>query len=304
MSQFEISVIIPTYNRANTLKNCLEILLNQDYPKEKFEIIVVDDGSRDDTKAVIDSLKDRANIRYLKHERNLGISASRNSGIKNAKGGIIAFIDDDCIAGSNWLSSIAAAHKRYPDEYVIQGEVRSLEKTKSIVQLSVTLIRDEISQYRGYAATDGSGKVYSNFIGTGNLSLKSSLFSKFSVFFDENFRVLEDRDFYLQLKAKNIKILYVPEISLAHYDRCTIIPYLKQLYDYGIGRALLGEKWNNEVGVIHYPNLNSKEMTDKLIKKYGIVKTMLLKVIFFLKDRAYRLGMMAGKNKIKHKKWA
>jgi len=91
-----VSVIIPTYNRAHVLARAIQSVLNQTY--QDFEIIVVDDGSTDNTEEVIKSFND-PRIRYIRHEENKGAAAARNTGIKAAKGEFIAFQDSD----DEWL---------------------------------------------------------------------------------------------------------------------------------------------------------------------------------------------------------
>jgi glycosyltransferase involved in cell wall biosynthesis len=102
-----VSVIVPTYNRKELLKECLNSLLNQTYPKDNYEIIVVDDGSTDDTEKIVKELSDKAQcgFRYFKQE-NKGPAAARNLGIKKAREEVIAFTDDDCIANKGWLDNI------------------------------------------------------------------------------------------------------------------------------------------------------------------------------------------------------
>ena len=87
-----VSVIVPTYNRGEHLKRTIGSVLNQRF--DDFELIVVDDASTDDTKAVVDEFDD-PRIRYLAHRDNKGGSAARNTGIKASKGEYIAFLDDD-----------------------------------------------------------------------------------------------------------------------------------------------------------------------------------------------------------------
>lgn len=88
----EVSVIIPTCNRANLVKRALHSVLEQTF--RDFEVIVVDDASQDNTKEVVASFADER-VKYIKHDKNRGGSAARNSGIKAAKGKYIAFLDDD-----------------------------------------------------------------------------------------------------------------------------------------------------------------------------------------------------------------
>ena len=87
-----VSIILPTYNRAHTLRKAVDSILNQTY--KDFELIVVDDGSTDDTYNLIKSINDYR-IVYVKHEKNKGAAAARNTGIKLAKGKYIAFQDSD-----------------------------------------------------------------------------------------------------------------------------------------------------------------------------------------------------------------
>jgi len=92
----KISVISPTYNRAHLITRAVHSVLNQTY--QDFEYIVVDDASTDNTEEVIKGFKDER-IKYIKHEKNRGPSAARNTGIKAAKGEYIGFLDSD----DEWL---------------------------------------------------------------------------------------------------------------------------------------------------------------------------------------------------------
>ncbi len=87
-----ISVIIPTYKRAALVPRAIESVRRQTH--KNLEILVVDDGSPDDTASVVQTIPD-SRIRYFRHERNKGLPAARNTGIRAAKGAYIAFIDDD-----------------------------------------------------------------------------------------------------------------------------------------------------------------------------------------------------------------
>ncbi|MBF0569946.1 MAG: glycosyltransferase [Candidatus Omnitrophica bacterium] len=87
-----VSVVIPVYNRAYVLKRALESVLNQTY--KSLEVIVVDDGSSDDVQAVLKGISD-PRVRYIRHEKNKGVSAARNTGIRTSVGEFVAFLDSD-----------------------------------------------------------------------------------------------------------------------------------------------------------------------------------------------------------------
>ena len=95
-----VSVVIVTFNRSSRIDPCLESLDCQTYPKDNFEVIVVDDGSTDDT---AHSARNHEGVRVIRHEVNRGNPSARNTGLKAARGEIIAYIDDDTVADPQWL---------------------------------------------------------------------------------------------------------------------------------------------------------------------------------------------------------
>lgn len=104
-----VSIVVPTYNRANTIKTCIQSLLSLDYPKNLYEIIVVNDGSTDNTLEVLESYRDDG-LKVISHPKNRGPAAARNTGIKHAKGDIVVFVDDDVEVGGNLLSELVACY--------------------------------------------------------------------------------------------------------------------------------------------------------------------------------------------------
>ena len=99
-----VSVIIPTYNDGNKLKECLKALEKQNFPREKFEIIVVDDGSDDSTTSIIKNHE----VQYY-YQNNRGPAAARNKGAEMARGDIILFTDSDCIPDKSWVKEMVSS---------------------------------------------------------------------------------------------------------------------------------------------------------------------------------------------------
>jgi len=98
-----VSVVVPVYNAESCIENCIDSLLNLNYPKRSYEIIVVNNGSIDKTDSIVQKFDNEITILY---EQKKGASAARNKGIKNSKGEIIAFTDADCTVDKPWLKNI------------------------------------------------------------------------------------------------------------------------------------------------------------------------------------------------------
>ncbi|MBW8002732.1 MAG: glycosyltransferase [Planctomycetes bacterium] len=118
-SKVRISVVLATYRRADYLAMALECLSKQTLDKELYEIIVVDNNSRDNTKEVVDRYP---SFKYILEEE-LGLSPARNTGIRAAVGDFITFIDDDSEADPNWLKTLVDMHDKYPDAWVVGGKI-------------------------------------------------------------------------------------------------------------------------------------------------------------------------------------
>lgn len=118
-----LSVVIPTKNRARQLKQCLRSLFRQSYPKNKWEILVVADGQNDPCRQVIELLIPKYPlIKYFSQSPG-GPAKARNLGIRQARGKIICFIDDDCLADKNWLSAIALTFQKNPQALGVEGKI-------------------------------------------------------------------------------------------------------------------------------------------------------------------------------------
>jgi glycosyltransferase involved in cell wall biosynthesis len=120
-----ISVIIPTFNRADLLPLCLDSLVNQNYPKTNYEIIVVDNNSNDCTKEVVDKYIAKYKTVSIKYflERTPGAGCARNTGAINAAYDILSFTDDDGILSENWLTEISEVFKSSPDIAAVAGKI-------------------------------------------------------------------------------------------------------------------------------------------------------------------------------------
>jgi glycosyltransferase involved in cell wall biosynthesis len=100
------SVIVPTRNRPTALGRCLESLAHVDYPRDQYEVLVVDDGGTISPRAVVDAVSGDVRVRLLTRA-HAGPAAARNAGAAEAAHPFLAFIDDDCRADAGWLAALA-----------------------------------------------------------------------------------------------------------------------------------------------------------------------------------------------------
>ena len=108
------SVIIPTCRRPRQLATCVRSLSSLDYPRDRFEVIVVDDGDDETLGRVIEPFRSALEIRLIR-QANAGPAVARNTGGMNARGEFLAFTDDDCEPSQDWLTVLAAGFRENPD---------------------------------------------------------------------------------------------------------------------------------------------------------------------------------------------
>lgn len=131
MSQeISVSVVIVTFNRADSLRETLTSMVHQEHRPD--EVIVVDNNSTDHTHEVVQEFVRLLSIRYVCEERR-GIPYARNAGIEAATKDIIAFIDDDCVADADWLKHLLAPFIRDPNIGAVGGGVAYLKSNGGIV---------------------------------------------------------------------------------------------------------------------------------------------------------------------------
>lgn len=193
-----ISVIIPTYNRENTIVRCIESVLNQTY--KDIEVIVVDDKSTDNTEKVVKAIEDKR-VRLIKLEKNSGACVARNVGVENAKGKYIAFQDSD-------------------DEWIIDKlykQLKYLEKNNlDVVSCKMYQIFDESKTniFPKNLNVQGTDIYYKNSISTQTILGKKECFEKER--FDENLPRFQDWDLVLRL-VKRYKVEILDDILVKAY---------------------------------------------------------------------------------------
>lgn len=208
------SVIIPTFNSAQYIVETLTSLLQQN--DADYEIILVDDGSTDDTKDVLAPyLSDR--VRYIYQDNSGGPAKPRNVGIANASGEFIFFFDSDDIALPGKMKASVELLDRYPDagmlftnfnlanEAGVITEQRYLDKYHTLNNLLTNRIDEH--GFLLSAADCFAGLIKANFVGTPGVVIRKSVFEKVGLF-DQTMKNLDDRDMWMRV-AKEYPVIYL-----------------------------------------------------------------------------------------------
>ncbi|MCX7856654.1 MAG: glycosyltransferase [Deltaproteobacteria bacterium] len=201
-----ISVLIPTYNRAHLLKKSLESLKNQSISKDLYEVVVVNDGSTDDTEWVSRSYSNQINLKYVFQE-NSGISAAKNLAIFVSEGPIILFFDDDDVADYNLLKE----HLRFHNEYRLEN-FACLGYTTWHPSVHITPVMKYVTDVGQFLFSynnlkDGQELDFTYFWG-GRTSCKRSFLVKHGIF-NQDFRyIIEDIELGFRLVSFGLRVIF------------------------------------------------------------------------------------------------
>jgi glycosyltransferase involved in cell wall biosynthesis len=191
MSTPVVSVIVPVYNGAATIEGCLRSLEAQTV--REHEVIVVDDGSTDDTASIVE----RTSSRLVRLEENTGPAAARNAGIAAARSHVIAFTDADCVAAPDWLARALARLEAEPDAAGVEGRTEPAGETSALT----------------HQMRNAEGGLYM----TCNMIYRRAALEQVGGF-DERFRLawLEDSDVALGLLEAGGRIAWDPTVLVSH----------------------------------------------------------------------------------------
>lgn len=231
-----ISIIVPVLNGERFIGKCLESIAKLNYPKNDFEVIIVDNGSKDRTVDIIKNFQRYENIDIKLHFQKIRSSyAARNLGIKNAKGDIIIFTDADCIVYEDWLTNII---KPFTDETVggVAGEILSaggdsLTEKYSIDEGVLSQRRTFNSKFLPYAQT-------------ANAAYRKELFDLIG-YFDEVISGGDaDYSWRMQLKT-DYMMVFAEDAIVLHKHRTDLKGLFKQRFKHGYGYILIRNKYKN-----------------------------------------------------------
>lgn len=233
------SIIIPTFNRPSQLRACLAALGMLEYPRDRFEVIIVDDGGEDCLREVVRPFCDEFLLR-LHRQENQGPAAARNAGAALAKGEFLAFTDDDCLPAPGWLSALAHAFAETPDAALGGRTVNALPANPYAIASQLL-----IDYLYGYFA----GKA-DLFFTSNNFAISRRQYLMVGGF-DPSLPLAagEDREFCYRWQRGGGDLRFAPQAVVKHAHALTAVSFWRQHFRYGRGayryhqiRAARGER--------------------------------------------------------------
>ncbi len=188
-TNFKISVVIPSYNRAEFVAQTVQSVLAQSF--ESFEVIVVDDGSTDDTLAHLAAFRDLPNFRYF-YQPNNGRSSARNHGMTRARGEYLMFLDSDDLLAPDALANLWRAAERFPASEVVAGRRTNINELGEFLSADEYNRLDEFADRRVHYE-----KIRRFFLCMGSYIIKKDLARRLNGF-DKSLEPCEDLDFFFR----------------------------------------------------------------------------------------------------------
>lgn len=269
------SLIIPTYERPAQLIKCLESITRLDYSKDEFEVIVVDDGSKNPPEQIVDSFSDRLNI-MLFTQNNAGPAGARNTGAEKANGEFLAFTDDDCEPDKDWLNAFQKEFKRDPDIFLGGYTINSL--TDNIYSAAS---QELINYLYSYYNTDRKN---ATFFASNNIAVRADLFKKIGGFDVTTLRATaEDREICDRWVYKGYKMTFTTDAVVYHSHAMTLKQFWRQHFNYGRGayyfrkvRAIRGQEKVKLEPASFYSDLITYPFHREEVKQKSFISMLLI----------------------------
>jgi GT2 family glycosyltransferase len=213
------TVIVPTYNRPDALGRTLAALLAMDFPRELYDIVVVDTGRKE---LGAEKVAAARGVKYV-HQPDVGVAAARNRGAEMATGELLLFVDDDILVEESNLRQHEAIH-RQGEQYVVCGHrsldpaVRDLLKATAFGRYRLAY-EDRYNKPSEAARCQDRGRVYPMGLAAANLSIRGEVFRSLGGF-DEKFPVgAEDQDLSWRARQAGCTLIYDFHIHALHNDQ-------------------------------------------------------------------------------------
>jgi len=235
MSDYLFSIIVPSYNRSGELVELMESFGRQNIDKDKFEVLIVDDGSTDDTEKIINNFISKMDfqIRFFKRSHE-GPGPARNYGMSKAKGDFFLFIDSDCIADENWLKELSIAiENEKPDAFGgPDGVLPNFTPLQKAIDYSMTSFLTT-GGMRGHSKK----KLAKYYPRSFNMGIHREIYEKLGGM--GTLRHGQDLEFSRRIVASGAKVIPVPDAKVYHKRRTSLKKFFRQMFNWGVARINL-----------------------------------------------------------------
>jgi len=271
-----LSVVVCTYNRAKYIGTCIEKLANQNCNKKDYEVLIVDNKSTDNSKEIIDAVISKYPEVPLKYylEENQGHTYARNRGIKEAKGDVISFLDDDAFVKEDYARTLNEYFIKHPEVDAIGGKIVPVYEAAAPKWMSKYLLTLVSALDMGNEVKEFPSSKFP--IGA-NMAFRATVFDKYGLFNVELGRRADgleggdEKEVFIRLRRNNEPIHYVPAVEVEH-----IIPEKRTQKDYIKGLGI-------GVGSSEIKRLKNSSFDTKLSKYFSeAIKWMASIYLFFL----------------------
>lgn len=231
-----VSVVVPAYNCAASLRRCLESLFLQTYPRDRYSITVVDDGSTDDTASAARACAaDWSGDLTVLTQPNGGPASARNSGIRAAaRAEIVAFLDADCVAASDWLDGLIATLVASPNAAGVGGPLANV--------LPPGWVSTYLRACSFYRHRVRRGRV--EYLVTASVAFRRDALERIGGFHERPGVWGEDADLSFRLTQAGYPLLLAPYGTVTHFGApATLRGFMRELRRYGYGNARLSRAW-------------------------------------------------------------
>ena len=230
-----VSVVVVVKNEEKYISDCLDSLVNQDYHKDCYEIIVVDGGSTDQTQAICRSYPIKIVI------TRSGISHQRNVGVEVARGKYVAFTDADCIAENAWLSKLVEGIENSEGNVVaVGGPNLVLDKDPILAKI----IGYSQETFLGSGGSPQSYRIiestYVNSIPNCNILYKKEIITEEK--YDSTISIGDDCELNFSLSQRSYKFFYLPDAVVWHHRPNTLKNFSRKMISYGIALGVITRK--------------------------------------------------------------
>ncbi|MCP4419413.1 MAG: glycosyltransferase [Chloroflexi bacterium] len=221
------SIIVPTYNRPHRLAGCLRALADLNYPRDRYEVVVVDDGSLQSSEEMVLGFEGEMCADYI-HQENQGPAVARNNGARRANGRFLAFTDDDCAPTASWLRQLASQLSSEPQK-MVGGYTRNA-LPRNPFSITSQLLIDYL--YQHFNRTESRARFFTS----NNFALSTELFWQVGGF-DETMPLAagEDREFCDRWLEKGLEMVYFPGAIIFHAHKLGAFSFWQQHFNYGRG---------------------------------------------------------------------